>query len=382
MMNRGRRLYEINMLKALAFLAVVLQSAMISYFNQPSVPVEQSVMVALIYTFIKFSAPVFIFVTGFLLFYHHFKRVVYKEFISKKIADTYVPFVIWTVIYSVLFIERPTLTLDWAGVISKQIFVGSAAPHLWYVVMVFQFHLLYPVLLVVYKKVQMKMELSKKHTFWGFFLITISYALLLMGMNHYVFDGRYLTEIIYLKYLDRSFLLYSFYFVLGGTAALYLPHWRRMVKRSFHWNSLLFIFLFVWVGYQLLTMGNVFQIELSYSSPLKPSMFLFITSQIIMLYGLSVAIVKSRGVIFRVLNFISKYTFGSYLAHFFFIKMFFSLIGDFVSTNILISSYIVFALTVVTSISFSFLVSNLPFCKMIIGPFEKVSWSRRQLVPT
>lgn len=364
--KQKRRVGEINVLKSIAFLAVVFQSVLLTFYQQGNITSEVTVMVSFIYTFLKFSAPAFIFITGFILIYHHREHFHYKEFLIGKIADTYIPFLFWTLTYSALFVQWPNLDSAWGMTIISQVLLGTAAPHLWYVVMVFQFYLVFPLLLWMFKYIESKNKIKI-----GYIVIGV-YFLLVWVFNTYIYDGGYKTEIVFLKYLDRSFLLYIFYFALGGFAALNINKWRSLIIKGLPWNSLLLLGSILWVMYEMLTKEGMYQISLTYATPLKPSMFILVTLQILIIYGFSMVVVNSRGIVYKTLNFIGKYTFGAYLAHYLFLKISLVIVEFFSIFSLAINSILLFALTTLFSVAFTQTVSRIPHADLVIGPFEKM----------
>ncbi|MGM7683366.1 acyltransferase [Cytobacillus sp. Hm23] len=378
--NHQRKASEVNIIKSLAFLAVVFQSSLIFAVEQGNISPEETVMIGMLFNFVKFSAPVFIFVTGFHLIYHHKQQVKYASYITQKWSELIVPYLFWSAIYVIFFtnfISTSTLTLS---EMIKLIFTGAAAPHLWYVVMVFQFHLVFPLLFVIFQWLDKKFSSVKLIAFTvGCF--AVSYLLLMWLSSRFIFNGNLLTDVAWLKYTDRSLLFYSFYFFLGGLVALKLTAWRKFVSKYVALNTFIFLGLFIVVGYELVAFNGVTQIDLQASTYLKPSMFLYVVSEIILLYGLSMIIVQTRTFLYKLLAFIGKFTYGSYLAHLFFLQ----LVVIFIENNHITGHYIslsiaIFIITTVLSIGFSFIFSHLPFATSIIGPFEKANWSLPALI--
>ncbi len=81
----------------------------------------------------------FIFIVGFHLIRHYTKQLVYKEYISEKATHLLIPYFFWSILY--LLTTNDLITLQ-GGI--KSLLLGTAAPHLWYVIMMFQIHLLFP----------------------------------------------------------------------------------------------------------------------------------------------------------------------------------------------------------------------------------------------
>ncbi|MFX3622952.1 MAG: acyltransferase [Ectobacillus sp.] len=364
---------ELRILQSLAFLAVVLQSALIYTINQPDIAPEQAVMIGMFFNFAKFSAPAFIFIVGFTLLYHHDQQVHYQTYIFGKVAELIVPYVFWSAVYLTMAHQLPFLSDGTVMNALKAILTGSAAPHMWYVVMMFQIHLLFPVLFVLFhwfrKRVRTQAGLYKIVS-----VFALAYMALMWLSSHFIFNGNVLTDSTVLQYTDRAFISYSFYFILGGIAALTLPKWRRFILKQVPLNTFIFLAMFVVVGYELLSFEGVQDIHLQASTYLKPSMFLYIISEILLLYALAMTIVHSRTFVYKVLQFIGRFTYGAYLAHFFFLHISAKLLNIFnIPNNSLVYSLVLFGVTVLLSISTIVLLSMVPFGHMITGPAVKLA---------
>ena len=99
------------------------------------------------------------------------------------------------------------------------------------------------------------------------------YFLLMWFSSHYIFNGEKLTSSTILHYTDRSFLFYSFYFVMGGIAAVALKTWRLFVMKHIPLITILFFILFLFINYELFSFHGANSIHLTVSTYLKPSMF-------------------------------------------------------------------------------------------------------------
>lgn len=362
---------ELKILQSLAFLAVVLQSALTYTINQPNIVPEQAIMMGMFFNFAKFSAPTFIFIVGFTLFYHHEKQVYYQHYILEKVSELIIPYIIWSAAYLIIAERMPFLSEGTLSEAVKAILAGSAAPHLWYVVMMFQIHLLFPVLFVLFHWFR-----HRVHSAFGLYkvvgMFALAYFLLMWASSHYIFNGERLTNSVLLQYTDRSFLFYSFYFIFGGIAAVTLQKWRRFIIKQVPLNTFLFIALFLKVGYELLSFDGVRAIHLQVSTYLKPSMFLYIISEIMLLYALSMTIVNSRTFVYRLLRFIGRFTYGAYLGHFFFLHICVRLLASFsIPTNSIMYALLLFACTTALSIGSIVLFTFVPFGRLLAGPAVK-----------
>ncbi|MDM5190803.1 acyltransferase [Bacillus sp. DX4.1] len=354
---------EFKILQSIAFLAVVLQSSLIYTMNQGNLVLEQSIIIGMLFNLAKFSAPAFIFIVGFHLISQYTKQILYKEYIYEKTANLLAPYLFWSIIY--LFITKDALTMQSA---IKSLLLGTAAPHLWYVIMMFQIHLLFPLLCVTFYWFQKRTH-NQQDIYKYMAVFAMIYFLLMWYSSHYIFNGEALTRSGILHYTDRSFFFYSFYFVMGGIAAVSLRAWRSFVMKHIPLCTILFFILFLFINYELFSFHGVDEIHLTVSTYLKPSMFLYIVCEILILYALSITIAQHRSGLYRALRFIGNYTYGAYLAHFFFLQLSIKILSMFtLQTNSILYSVLLFLCTGALSITTMVVCSLIPFHTWITGP--------------
>ncbi len=365
------KVHEVHMFKTLAFLAVVMQSSLSFSLGLKSGALEQSVLMGLLYNLVKFSAPVFIFVVGFHAAQLSRKTVQYHLYLADKWKEIIVPYILWSAVYLLFFPAVNMFGIESVSAILKSMVFGTAAPHLWYVVMVFQFHLLIPLFLLIFHWLKGHLHSAKFLAVMAF-LVTGIHLGLVWASSKYVFNGVFLTEHLFLRFTDRSFIAYTFYFILGGTAALTIDRWRKFVRKSLILNMYIFLGMFLVVGYELLSFHGIGSIDLQVSTYLKPTMFIYIISEMLLLYGISMVIVQARSFLFHLLNFIGNHTFPSYLGHFFFLQIIASVIPVRIfAGNHLLLAILLFCLTTCASVVFSFLVSEILNRKSLLSLFGK-----------
>jgi surface polysaccharide O-acyltransferase-like enzyme len=353
---------ELMLMKSFAFLAVVFQSSIIFTMKQASP--EESIMLGMLFNFVKFSAPVFVFLAGFHLFQQK-PPIDYRTYVSHKGKELLLPYLVWSFIYLMMFSNEDEFVM-----LIKQIVIGDAAPHLWYVIMIIQFHLLAPLLLIMFSWAEKMIRSWKKATL----ILASLYLLLLFILSKWLSH----SSVYLFHYMDRSFLSYFFYFFLGGVTARTLPRWRSFVMKSIPINSFIFVALFILVGYELISYKSIYSIDLKASTYLKPSMFLYVSSEILLLYSLSITIVQTKSLLYNALRFISQYTYGAYLGHIFFLHLFGKMIN--ISVLSLLQSVILFFITVVSSILFCYVIHSLPISKWVIGLEQEQKCSFEQLL--
>ncbi|MDR6727010.1 surface polysaccharide O-acyltransferase-like enzyme [Paenibacillus amylolyticus] len=321
------RIEEWTQLRGMAFLAIVMQHNIAEYIYRADIAQPDSIMLTMIYHLTRFGTPTFVFLAGVLLFYHHsHKKPDYPHFIRKRFGDIYVPFVLWTLIYWLAVrIFTPEFwqsgTFDVRSLI-RELFLPQTGYHLWFVLMVFQFYVLFPLFLRAAQFVQRKLGKMTKLTGTQsvIALVLIAAALYTMLMKWSYYDTAGWTVALsppwstLLEYRSYSWVMYWFYFLLGAVCAWGIEHWRHWMVRALPWLICLFIGMYIWLGYDVLK-GSGDIVNLNISTYLKPTTFIIIMAQMLMLYGFLV-LLRSKNTRFQQLfTWIGRYSFGGYLVH-------------------------------------------------------------------
>ncbi|WP_197480018.1 acyltransferase [Paenibacillus swuensis] len=318
------RIDELVLLRAMAFLAIVLQHCIGEFIYRPETLPHDGIMLGMLFHFTRFGTPTFIFISGLLFFYNYYHSLNYGSFIRKRVMDIYVPFVIWTIVYFTLsqgvlwFIQGESWLL-----FLKELFIPSNAYHLWFIVMIFQFYLLFPMFRGIVRFGQRLWERHGAEMAGKAALNTmIVFGVLFLGYLYLSYDIfpriHASTDQGWLQWLIEHRMLYfishAFYFVSGAVIALYLSQWRDLVRKSSAWNPFIFALLYVWMGYRLLS-HSTDTMNLYVSTYLKPSTFLLIVSQMLIMYGMSLKLAETRSLLQRLFRWIGTYSFGGFLAH-------------------------------------------------------------------
>lgn len=112
--------------------------------------------------FSQFAVPSFIFLSGFVLFYNYIDRPlggkVLAKFYSRRLIYIIVPYLVFTVLY---FGLKMTAGHTWGmplqemgGKFFKYLWTGTAYTHLYYIIIIIQFYLLFPLILWCLQKVR------------------------------------------------------------------------------------------------------------------------------------------------------------------------------------------------------------------------------------
>ncbi|MBA9086792.1 surface polysaccharide O-acyltransferase-like enzyme [Fontibacillus solani] len=350
---RKAKLEEVEILRGIAFLAVVMQHTIAGIFYQPGLsPMALNVGTTLL-GLIRFAVPLFVFITGVVLFYNYDAKVNYKDFLRKRFKQVIIPYLAWTVFYYVWvgFLSGVEATSTWnqlADVIQLA-FTGKASYHLWFMVMIIPFYVLFPLCkLLISKNRKWPINLAVAATIFVINMLLV-YAL---SKGMITSDNPNLGFIF--NYLDRNFLFWIFYFMLGGLVGLYYDCWKTFVHKTWVLSLLLLGISMYYICVKIFRINegvtdNPYLFSANVTAPLKPFMMVTILLLLVLVFYLAEKIAANRSRPANLLRTFGKYSFGAYLIHAFALNI----------VNNLVLSYLgvlgVFAQTIISFVLCSLL---------------------------
>ncbi len=381
-MSSKQRLGEIEILRGMAFAAVVLQHSIAHYSVAPEMAMADGARLTLLLIAAKFAVPAFIFITGLVLFYNYDGELAYGSFIRKRFKDIVIPYIVWTIFYTIMagtFAMKPIgeslLTLV------QYIFTGKSSYHLWYVVMIIPMYLLFPWLRKLVRSVSNLIKGKTSHVVIGLIALTLVYELLLVLlpslMNAFQAWQIPVLTPYFTTYADRNIVYYLYYFVLGGLAGLHIKVFLNILQRI-KWLVLLVCGIFA-VYYTGLVLGG-FPVDAGFGRRfmalvlLQPWMALFLVAFVLLVYHVALRIQEttSEGTK-QIWLTVSRYSYGGYLAHAYMLRLTY-ILDDwlFSGWNVTLRTTLVWIITLVMSITLTYLLSRLKFGVWITGiPYRK-----------
>lgn len=294
-----------RLLSAIAVVMIHLTASAIVRYEAGSLP---QLVVTFINGLMLFAVPAFIFISAYTFMYIYTgKKISPIDFLKKRVAVLLIPYSAWTLLYYLdqLYFSKSPFDLL---VLMKHLLLGTSFYHLYFMVIIFQFYLLFIPLKWLFERFNPLLVLSL--SFFAFYIY--SSGLPFAGSNHFI--GQ-LNNALILKseilYSDRFFMSYLPFYTLG----IYLAY--AIKNNKLQLRKLLPLFLPLYLVYEYAHTGGriayyVYQQNFNFQLPFAwevSSIF-----SILILLALCQWI-ESKGMPTQLIIKLSAYTFTLYLAH-------------------------------------------------------------------
>lgn len=166
-----------------------------------------------------FAVPCFIILSGYALSLgYHNKAIEYFSFVKRRCQVVLIPYLIWALSYYTLYVLTGMKTFSLDG-FAIAIFLGKANYHLYFVPIILQLYVLYPLL---------KKMVSKVHPIVGILVLIAIH----IGYSKWIPS---------FPFRDRLFMSYLLFFVSGMYMGIYHTQFKAFLKKY----SILFMTLYV-----------------------------------------------------------------------------------------------------------------------------------------
>jgi peptidoglycan/LPS O-acetylase OafA/YrhL len=212
----SRHVHEVDVVRVLTF-ACVIAVHTTSHTN-PGTSVSANAVVMLLH----FTREAFFFLTAFVLIHQYIGRTVdVANFYRRRLLTVGVPYLTWTVLYSLLATHESGQWSSYAHTLVFDAVTGTAWYHLYFLLVSMQIYLLYPLL------ARLVRATAGRH---GRLLLAsgVLQLALLSVLMYAPPDWGWITPII--THEDAIFLPYQFYIVAGAVAAFHLAEVRAWVS--------------------------------------------------------------------------------------------------------------------------------------------------------
>jgi hypothetical protein len=332
---------ESDILKVFAVTGAIMQSVL-GFLLKDAHATSELALLGVIYNLVKYTAPVFIFaiVYGMVKGNEH---TPVGHFYKEKFYELVVPYILWATA-SLIFIprlqqNRPVTSFE---TLVESYFVGNASPQYWYTVMMLQFQVLMPVIIFVCYKFLAKPSRVVPLLVGSF----IVFAGWLWLYDTFVFHGVYASS---LRYLDRVFVSYFIYALLGGIAWVYKERFDKVIQRIQFILIPALLILLIWTnheffnfGFKNMSFGNIIY--------LKPSMMLYSLVVIFLVYMFARHLIMKKSSALPFFKWLSNFAYRAFTANVFILTLVLKLYGNLISKlPFFVSLLLVFLVTVTCS---------------------------------
>jgi len=368
----GRYFDEINILRAFAILAVI--SIHISaYFTR--MPAMNSLAIAYmtIDVISSFAVPLFVCISGFVLYNRYPGKIDLKAFYKKRMLSVLPQYIIFSTFYlglSYLIAKVLATPLDFD--IPHILFwylSGECFYHLWFIVLIIEFYILYPVIVRIYHYCDSRGK--SPELLIGVLILSVCY-------NVYTLPDVFIAGTGFPVWgVATKFIGYLFYFMLGIIVrSKYEDLLRKPVSDMALCCLSVPLFFCTLVGIFIAAQYH-FSFDITRILAVTGLYWRWIAALIIPIlclvtFAFSVNIylhiVSHKSTAFKLLEKIGHYSLGIYLVHAFILTMLVLLFARFGFTwNNWLFYPVTFCFTVTLSIFSVDLIGKLPYSKYIIG---------------
>jgi len=347
------RLQEVDVLRAIAFICVVVQHTLGGYSNIEGIPYSSFTIMKLIYVMGKPAVPIFLFISAVALFYAHSKKFDCKSYYLKRVKYIFIPYVIWSAI-NMIELGNEDRFKDFF----LQVIAGNGAFHLWYMGMVLGIFLIFPIILWIVKKIHLMKVKIKIGIF--IFLFCLYYLLLRFqsdvsnSLGNFIFGTP--TE-LQQRIIDISALFWYLYFLLG---IYFILNYEYIKRKVIQYKGVIFVsYGFLFVYSYLNEIEKVESIKLIY--------LLYMVVSILVFYLVAVNL-SEKNIVYKILKLIGDYSFGAYMAHIIVINYISNkIIIELDTRNYLLVGVLTLILTVIITPGLMKMISYIPYSEYITG---------------
>ena len=222
-MAKRERIEELFYIRAIAALGILVIHATGSFAVLSEYGSKAMYLGVFLNQFFRFGSPVFMMVSGLVLFYNYRSLDEFDaaRFYKKKLKYIFLPYVIWSTIYFLYSHYISGVPLSGEGkVLLRGILFGESYSHLYFIFLIFQFYILVPLIL---KYLIKPMKEKPVRVFLIFVIIQGTILIYQYYLKNYDATG---IARLFNKYYWKTVFGWSAYFITGGLIGL---HYKKVV---------------------------------------------------------------------------------------------------------------------------------------------------------
>lgn len=337
---------EVFWLRCIACIAVTFRHALNNGYVHYTEMSGYHSIVYIMFNFVLFGVPVFVFISEFLLANKYSVRLP-KGFIKKRLKILAIPYIFMSIVFAIFEIENWTFR-NFFTEVSKNLFLGEST--VYFIIIIFQFYILH----ILFRNHLSR--LSPRLVIPIAFIINVIYLSIFNFTNP---PDNSIGEYFWNPGYWMPFVGWLFYFVLGFYCGQNYSHVIHFIRK----NKFIVLILPV-VFFSIILINNKYLL-LDQDSK-RFDMLLFATSIIFLL----LLITSFRRKVPKIVIFVSNYSFSIFLLNDFFYKLLLPISPpDFL--NIFTYSSLVFLLSIISSVALSFIFNKFWFGKYLVGNVMK-----------
>lgn len=310
-------IHEVDFMRALtAFTVVAIHS--LSYTGFLITSYSAGVFAALIGHYLHYNRELFMFISGVVLTYRYYetKRFPVRNFWRSRFMSIFIPYVVWSIAY-VAYLHPGSSPLGFISNSAVSVVKGNASIQLYYILLALQFYALFPVFILLMRKVA-------KRPWWTFGIsLALQLGLTYVGQSYLQSGPLSHTEFanLFVRTQDRLIIMYEFFFVLGSVVAV---HFNRI--RDFIRNHGTLIVSLTSLSIAVYGLYYYFQIDSLHESPvlaatvLQPSVVLYSIAIIAFIGWLAIHWARKRP-FGKFVHLLSDLSFGVFFVHIFILDL-------------------------------------------------------------
>lgn len=307
-MSKKQRISYLDLLRGISILAVVV----IHVTSYPVAFLSTESAVYPLYFIVNagsnFAVPVFLFLSALVLFYQYDDGTKKNWFVFywKRLKRIIAPYLLWSVFYTVYvsYVQKVSFSEAFTKFI-KGLPVGGSYDHLYFMIIIAQFYLLFPLFILLFK-----LKFVRSHIL----LFGAAFQVLIYLLNYYYF---------HLPKIGTFVGSYLMYFFLGAYFAEFIKDAKNNETPKLNWALTIITLLSgaIYIFQKWLQMTNPHWIQqpfLSYINFITNYVFCSLCCAFLLLF---VRILERRPMTKKIISSLGACSFGIYFIHPFFLSL-------------------------------------------------------------